>query len=280
VKILYVDDSFRKEERILGYGGYCVDSAAMRRIGDEVTALKVKYQIPPSVELKWAPPPDHFLRTRFSGIRRDLYRDALSILERNGARVMCSVHFLNDCYGVSLHGWSMDRAIRWAARQQLKFLAERFQRPCLAEGDDCGLIIMDEFGSRESRDAVLDGFSLDLVLGTGYVTLDRIGALPLVTSSKRSPHVQLADITTGILVGALAGSRYGIELFEQVARLFLFNPHEGSTDFSSLLSAAVLGFGLKVFPTHWRTQVTSLFADVDRRYIVSKDGIRLRDVAA
>ena len=104
MKILYLDDSYRKEERILGYGGYHIDSVAMRRIGDEVAGLKRRHGIPQAVELKWAPPHGHFLRARFTRVRHELYRDALAILERNGARVMCAVHFLNDCYGVSLHG--------------------------------------------------------------------------------------------------------------------------------------------------------------------------------
>ena len=281
VKILYLDDSYRREERILGYGGYHVDGAAMRRIGDDVAALKNHYGIPPAVELKWAPPRDHFLRTRFTGRRHELYRDALAILERNGARVMCAVHFLNECYPLSLHGWTVDRTIRWAAKQQLKFLAERFQRPCLASGDDCGLIIVDEFGSREGQEALIEGFSLHMLLGTEYETLDRIGALPLTTSSKRSPHVQLADIVTGVIVAALAGSRYGVDLFEHVARCFLYNPHEGSQGFASLLSTAVLGYGLKVFPRGCCTKVEPLFTELDRRYIVTGEkGIHLRSAAA
>ncbi len=280
MKILYLDDSYRQGERVLGYGGYHVDSAAMRRIGDEVAALKDRYGIPRAVELKWAPPRDHFLRTRFGGVRHELYRDALAILERNAARVMCAVHFLNDCYGVSLHSWPMQQAIPWAAKQQLKFLAERFQRPCLASGDDCGLIIMDEFGSREGQEALIDGFQLQMLVGTEYETLDRIGCLPLVTSSKRSPQVQLADIVAGVTVAALAGSRYGVELFEAVARSFLYNPHEGATVFASMLSAAVLGFGLKLFPIGAHARVPALFADLDRRYIVTQAGIHLRDVAA
>src|SRR6266566_2378214 len=248
MKILYLDDSYRQGERVLGYGGYHVDSAAMRRIGDEVAALKDRYGIPRAVELKWAPPRDHFLRTRFGGVRHELYRDALAILERNAARVMCAVHFLNDCYGVSLHSWPMQQAIPWAAKQQLKFLA--------------------------------DGFQLQMLVGTEYETLDRIGCLPLVTSSKRSPQVQLADIVAGVTVAALAGSRYGVELFEAVARSFLYNPHEGATVFASMLSAAVLGFGLKLFPIGAHARVPALFADLDRRYIVTQAGIHLRDVAA
>ncbi len=280
MKVLYLDDSYRKEDRILGYGGYHIDAAAMRRIGDEVAALKKRYDVPLAVELKWAPPRDHFLRTRFKGRRHDLYRDALAILERNGARVLCAVHFLNECYGLTLHSWTVDRAIRWAAKNQLKFLAERFQRPCLASGDDCGLIIVDEFGSREGQDALIEGCSLHMIMGTESETLDRIGGLPLTISSKRSPHVQLADVVAGAIVAALAGSRYGVDLFEHVARSFLYNPHEGSLGFASMVSTAVIGYGLKVFPTGCRARVKPLFADLDKRYIVTEAGIHLREVAA
>ena len=52
MKILFLDESFRREERILGYGGYHVDGSATRGIGDEVAALKKRYGIPPTVELK------------------------------------------------------------------------------------------------------------------------------------------------------------------------------------------------------------------------------------
>jgi hypothetical protein len=281
MKIMYLDDSYRKEECILGYGGFHVNGSALRRIGDEVAALKQQYKIPLAVELKWAPPRDHYLRTRFEGVRHDLYRDALAILERNGAQIVCAVHFLNHCYGVSLHNWPMERAIPWAAKQQLKFLAERFQRPYLSSWDDCGLIIVDEFGSRAGQDAVIDGFSLNMLLGTEYETLDRIVSLPLIASSKRSPHLQLADITTGVIVAAFAGSRYGLDLFENVARCFFYNPHEGSLGFASTVSSAVMGFGLKVFPSGCCVKAAPLFAELDQRYTVTNEaGIHRREVAA
>ncbi len=279
MRILFLDDSYRSDERVLGYGGYCIDADVMRRVGDEVAALKKEYGVPQNAELKWAPPHGHFLRARFKGVRHDLYRDALRVLERNGARVMCAVHFLNECYGLSLHGWPVERAIRWAATNQLKFLAERFQRPCLESGDDCGLIIVDEFSSRAEGNALIDGFSLHMLLGTEYETLDRISGLPLITSSQRSPQMQLADVATGIVVAALAGSRFGLELFEPAARCFLYDPHARASSFGSTVSAAVIGVGLKIFPTGCRARVERLFTDLDRRYIVTKEGIRLRGAA-
>lgn len=105
-----------------------------------------------------------------------------------------------------------------------------------------------------------------LPLPRDHPILNRL-ALPL-TTSKRSPQ-------------AMAGSRYGMDLFENLARSFLYNPHEGSEGFASTVSAAVIGYGLKVFHTGCRVKAEALFTDLDRRYIVTGEkGIHLRSAAA
>lgn len=273
MKVLFLDDSYRREDRIFGYGGFCIDGSQVRALGDEVARLKERFGIPRGVELKWSPPRGHFLRGRFQGVRRELYREALAILAGHEARVVCAVHFFNACYGYQLHRWTLERTMRWAARQQMTFLAERFHRPYLAAESDSGMIIVDEYADRDVREEILRGFSLDMLFGTDFEKLDRISMLPLMTASRLSPQVQLADIVAGVIVAAVGGSRYGLQLFDQLAELFLWNPHQGAASFASLFSSAVIGFGLKVFPTGCAGEARKLFNQLDQKYVVTDKGL-------
>jgi hypothetical protein len=95
-------------------------------------------------------------------------------------------------------------------------------------------------------------------------------------------HYQgVAALVSGVRLNPPAGSRYGVDLFEYVARSFFYDPHEGSEGFASTVSAAVIGYGLKVFPSGCCAKVQPLFTDLDRRYIVTNEkGIHLREAAA
>ena len=67
MKLLFLDDSFQSGKKYLGNGGFCVDSSQVRDLANAVTALKRKFRIPESVELKWSPNPKHYLREEKRG---------------------------------------------------------------------------------------------------------------------------------------------------------------------------------------------------------------------
>lgn len=270
MKLLFLDDSFSRESWFCGYGGFCIDSAVLRSVTTDLVEVKSQFGIPPWVELKWSPGPDHYLRTRFRGVRHELYRAAIRILDRRDARVICAVHALRECYGVSLHGWGRARAAQWAAKQQLRFIAERFDRPYLQSQSEDGMIICDQFGTRDEDSIVAGQFSADMLFGTEYSKMEHIVHVALMTESKHSPAVQLADIIVGVVTSALAGGKYGLALFDEIAPRFLWNPHERAIDFTSTLSSAVIGFGLKVFPKSVERRAQMLFRSVDPAYVVTK----------
>jgi hypothetical protein len=275
MKLLFLDDSFSRHSWFFGFGGFCIDSSELRALGADLAKLKSRLGVPSEVEVKWSPGPDHFLRTRFAGVRHELYRSAISLLAQHGAKVICAVHALKECYGVSLHGWSQARAKQWAAKQQLRFVAERFDRPYLETHKAEGMIVCDQFGSRYEESVVTRQFSADLLTGTEFSKMEHIVHVALMTESKYSPAVQLADIVIGAVTSAIAGGRYGIALFDEIAPLFVWNPHERAIDFASMLSSAVIGFGLKIFPRGIERQAAELFKNVDRVYVVTKkDGVK------
>jgi len=177
---------------------------------------------------------------------------------------------------VNLHGWSRAEATLWAAKQQLRFLAERFDKPFLKQANSHGMIICDEFSTREEDAQVAKHFSVDMLLGTYYSTMERIPHVAMMTESKHSPPLQVADLIVGVVTSAIAGSRWGRALFEDVAVQMLWNPHVHSVSFACSLSAGVLGYGLKVFPNKLTPAAESLFSDLNKIYIVNNSGVKRR----
>ncbi len=276
MKLLFLDDSFQRDKGYLGYGGFCIDESEVVNISAGVTELKRRLRIPESVELKWSPPPRHYLRATFEGNRQQLYRTCIELLRDHGACVICAVHSLNDCYGRTTYGWDTRQTILWATRNQLKFLAERFEKPCLSINDDKGLMISDQSGDRGEESTLLEDISKTLRGGTQFRRFARICMPPLMTDSQFCLPLQLADVVVGIIVSALAGSRYGLELLPEVAMLFMKNPHEGSDAFASVFSSSVLGYGLILFPVSFRPKGLELFREIDSRYTYTSEGIKER----
>lgn len=273
MRILFLDDSYVKQNGYLGYGGFCIAGELIRDLEDALAAVKAKHGVPRTVELKWSPPRDHFLRTKLKGTRHDLFADVLETLKGFNARVLCAVHALQECYGVKLHGWSTERAAIWAAKQQLRFLAERFETNDLEVFDEQGIVISDRYGNRDGEEDLIRNFSFDMILGTTYNELRRIALPPLTADSRHTALIQAADLITGIIVGTLGGSVHGTRLIEHVAKLFVYDPHHGSIDFASSYSHAVLGYGLKLFPRGFKPDGLRHLLALDKKLVVRKEGI-------
>ncbi len=276
MKILFVDDCYRKDTKFLGHGGFCIDAMSLRSLASDFSELKESYGIPDDIELKWSPGKGHYLRTHFEGNRQELYKEAILLLGKHEANVICAVHHLGQCYGIKLHRWTIKRAILWAAKQQFKFLVERFEKPHLQENNDVGMIIADHYGDKKGETAIIEETNLAVIFGTRFQKIQRICMLPLMARSKDCPFLQLADLIIGITVCSLANSEYATNLFHDLALLFLKNTYEDTSAFSSLYSAAVLGFGLKLFPRSFHSLGTSIFEDVDNKYIWTDEGIKNR----
>lgn len=271
MKILFLDDSFLSARSFLGYGGFCIDAQEVRAVSEDIRALKRQKRIPLATELKWSPPQGHYLRTRFSGSRQELYASALRILRKHDARLLCAVHDLSQCYGVKLHGWSIDKAKLWAAEEQMTFLAERFQYTILEPVAEWGLVVSDNYASRKGEEAIIKQVTTDLLTGTLFHKLDRISTIPLMADSKYCFPIQLADLVIGIFVAYLAEGPYATELFPEIATLFAYNPHSGSRTWVSMYTASVLGVGMKLFPPELKKLVKAPLERLDARYDVSND---------
>ena len=276
VQVLFLDDSATKDSWHAGYGGFCLDADALPALTRDLQELKKSFGLPSGGEIKWSPDKSHYLRIKFTGVRHELYKAVIDLLGPRDARVICAVHALKECYGVALHGWSRNKATRWAIRQQLRFIAERYERPYLTSLSQDGLIICDEYDSKTEQDMSAQQFAFDMVFGTKYEIFEHIPHLPLIALSQFSAPLQIADVVVGVVTSAVGGGRYGIALFDSVARHFLWNPHAGSSGFSSMVSAAILGFGLKVFPASQDGRARNLFKGLDAKFLISDQGWRER----
>jgi hypothetical protein len=174
---------------------------------------------------------------------------------------------------VKHHGWSDERASLWAAEQQMQFLAERFETNDLLVHDDQGLIISDRYGSRDGEEDLIENFSLAMIIGTSYNSFERIALAPLMADSHHSNLIQAADIIVGVIVAALGGSKYGTALFEDVARMCVYAPQHGSSAFSSMFSDAVLGYGLKLFPSAFEPKGLESLRELNEKYEVTEEGV-------
>lgn len=54
-----------------------------------------------------------------------------------------------------MHNWKLEKALRWAVREQLKYLSERFQKAYLEPEDEYGLIVSDSYASRRDEGSIL-----------------------------------------------------------------------------------------------------------------------------
>lgn len=277
MRVLFLDDSYVRHNRYLGYGGFCIDGNAIRDLDQDIIEIKNHYRVPQQIELKWSPPKDHFLRRRFKGVRHELYKDIVNALAKHQARVLCAVHGLNDCFGVRIHGWSDERVSLWAVKQQLQFLAERFENNDLAAHAEQGIIISDRYGDRGDEGDLIQDFSFTMIVGTSYSPLRRIALPPLMADSKHTNLIQAADVITGIIVATLGGSKHGIALFEDVARLFITHPHHDAISFCSMFSPAVLGYGLKLFPSGFQPDGLCHLQELDHKYTVTNEGLKVRE---
>ena len=187
VQILFLDDSATKDSWHVGYGGFCIDADALQALSTDLLEVKTRFGLPSGVEIKWSPDKTHYLRTKFVGVRHELYRAVIDVLGRHDARVICAVHALKECYGVALHGWDRNRATRWAVRQQLRFICERYERPYLTSLSCEGLIVCDEHDNKTEQHLAAQAFVADKALGTHYETLDHIVHLPLCIGTGRRP---------------------------------------------------------------------------------------------
>lgn len=275
--VLFLDDSYNKREKYLGHGGFCIQDSQISHLIKEIEDLKSSYGIPRNIELKWSPDPSHYLNTKFTGSRRQLWKDAIKILCNHNTNVICVVHDLKDCYGVKTYGWDPERTRIWATKQQLKYISERYEKPYLSTCGDCGLIIADEYGGKERESSITEQVSWDISSGTKYRQFERLSIHPLTTISKYCSPLQLADLVIGIVVASLASSRFALKFFENIAKLFLINPHERSITFACTFSRAVLGFGLTLFPRDFRdNRGMKLLNELDLKYIYTTEGLQIK----
>lgn len=278
MKILFIDDSYHKEKKYFGYGGFCIDESNVRPLTNDIAKLKHRYKIPLNVEIKWSPDPKHYLRQQFKGTRQVLYNDAISLLRKYSVTVLAAVTDLKECYGVKNFNWDIRRAILWAAKQQFKFLSERFEAPFLEDAQDNGIVIADHFNERKGDKAIVKEIDLAMAFGTEFVNFEKICIVPMMTMSEYCPPIQLADLLIGVIVASLVNSKWGLELFDDIAWFFLKNPHKNSLAFAEAYSSSVIGFGLKLFPTCFSAQGRGLFRKIDDKYIHTHEGVKEKKI--
>lgn len=280
MKLLFIDDSTQhdqkdKHKEYLGWGGFCIDAENIKELNNEFYTIREHYGIPHNVELKWSPGKKHFFRENIEikHSRQKLFKDILSLLLKYNTTIICAVHDINECYAKKYYNWDTNKTRLWASEQQYKYIIERIEKPYLEENHDIGLIIADHYSDSKNELNLLNKSKFYIEEGTEYQKFNRICLCPLTTSSKNSSFIQISDLVIGITVGCLANNKYALELFDDIALLFLKNPYKDDKQFVSTISGATLGIGLILFPRKFKGKGMELFNKVDEMYFYTEKGI-------
>jgi len=187
MRFLFIDDSRQKDRKnenkeYLGYGGFCIDAIKVKSLNTDFYEIREKYYIPRNIELKWSPDKNHFLNKIFKGSRENLFKEILLLLYKYDANILCAVHNINECHGIKLHNWKINKAILWATKEQFKYLVERFEKPYLEENNDIGLIIADHYSNRKEESNLIKQSKFYLNHGTEFQKFNKICLTPSKSS--------------------------------------------------------------------------------------------------
>lgn len=276
MKLFFVDDSYQSQGGLFGQGGVILDDASLRPLADDLRKVKAKHKIQ-GIELKWSPPRDHYLRTKFKGSRTALYKDVIAVANKHEATYACAVTLLPECYGMKLHDWTVAQAKKWASEEELVWLAERYQA-FLTGAKANGMIIMDKT-SREDEKELARSFEFDLYYGTRFQKLPNICLNVLSADSSLTPALEIADLVVGVTVSWLGGGEYAEELFPLLFQRFLRSDHSQKTKIlAGSPSSVISGYGLKLFPRELEKIGRKRFEPLDAAYTYStQDGFVLEE---
>jgi len=236
-------------------------------------ALKTQFKIPQDVELKWSPDRKHYLRTKLKD-RTGLYLAVLKLLIKHNVRCLCAIHHLQECYGMKLHGWTIDQAKSWAAKTQIEWLAERFQSPLLVRTSSKGLLIIDRMSHGTDEKETIRSLEADLLYGTGYQQLTNITLNLMPADSCICAPLELADLIIGVAVSWFGGGKWSEPLFPELIPQFLYKYYEqANVKFAANPSTVILGYGLKLFPDTLLKTGRKRFKELDERFLFTETGV-------
>lgn len=243
MQLVFVDDTKQNGRRtdmgvLMALGGVSFPEDSVAEFGKEFHALYAKYGVPVAEELKWSTPKTSWFRT-------DAGREVLTPIREDCLR-LAAAHNASAVVVAFDLGRTMVQGAK-AESQVLTYLYERVTMMLGREGVKRAVIVCDKpGGGHQEEDSWIAG-TLDLTrYGTEFVKPTGI-ILPVLTApSHHHPHLQLADLVTGSLVAAVAGTDHGMALVDLVKPLL----HKNAL---GLMGAT----GLKLFPDdlnnlyHW-----------------------------
>ncbi|WP_284228869.1 DUF3800 domain-containing protein [Arenivirga flava] len=243
--VVFVDDSKQKGRReamgnLITLGAVAFAEDKVRPFAEAFNARLDEFDVPREVELKWSPDSktDWFRKNKKTSIIAPLREAILADALAHGCRVVAAV-WDDELAGLGMRNQTAEQ---WVIR----FLFERVEMMLQNEGHR-GILVFDKPGGDHRAEDAWLGETADLTsIGTEFVKSEAIVIPVLTAPSHRHPHLQLADLVTGVVTAALAGSKYGMALANMVTPMFHRNYYGG-----------IGGAGLKLYPDsllnllHW-----------------------------
>lgn len=214
---------------LMALGGVSFPEECLEEFSRDFHAMYEEYGAPASEELKWSTPKSSWFRTEDGRkVLTPMRESCLQLAEKHGATAVV-VAF--DLARTSVQGSE-------AEQQILKYPYERISMMLGREETPRAVVVCDKPGGGHQEEDAWIAATLDLTrYGTNYVKPGGI-ILPILTApSHHHPHLQLADLVTGALVAALAGTDHGNALVDLIKPILHKNFH-----------GFIGGTGLKLFP--------------------------------
>ena len=241
--LVFLDDSAQTGRRrgmgkLLSIGAVMFPEASVAAYAEEIEKIRDDLAVPRATEMKWSPPPGHWLRTGGgSVVRAELYRRSLELAADLEVRTVVVV-------------WDTGRRPLTTSLSHVRLLEFLYERVSVAleKAGELGILIADRPGGGVRDEETWLAQTVDLTdLGTIYGKPDRI-ILPIVTApSHHLPQLQLADLVTSATTAMVANENQFARPLVPALMKIVHRNYRGSA----------AGTGIKLYPDdllnlhHW-----------------------------
>jgi hypothetical protein len=206
VDLFAIDDAAQQKPKrpvvrpLVAVGGLYVPGGKVRALELSLDRLCTKFEFPKGEEFKWSPGKKDWQRENLTEARRtDFFLQALRLAREAGAQAIVAI---TDT------GCALTGGAKTHREMATVFFLERAQNALPAGHQAIAIFDRPSGGDRKAETAFLESTLMTIRTGTTMSKLNRL-ALAVVTDSKLSRLVQLADVVTSCTASHVAhGSEF------------------------------------------------------------------------
>jgi uncharacterized protein DUF3800 len=198
---------------LVAIGGINVPAEEVGSLTREIEALCAATGFPPREEFKWSPGRNLWMHKNLvAEARQDFFLQVIGMIAAKEVRVIVVVE--DESYSTATDADTPEMDVT-------RLFLERVEWEC-SRGSSTGFVIADRPpGGRRDEEKFLADCLETFLMGTEYMTLDRVAHNVVSTPSKLSRLLQVADVVTGCTLSMVAGEQdYAPIIFKEILPLF------------------------------------------------------------